>query len=545
MKHNGNITLVGASVIENLRLEQLADDKVGALDGTAWYNTSEKKVKVAVDGAVLALATGGNLDLVAAEVDAVEAAVGLNADGSLQAFTGTNYLNAAGTIRQGLTALDTQVKANADAAAAASDAASAAQSEIDAVEAAVGLGTNGSYAAPAGNYLAGSTLLQSLQALDTQVKANSDALPTKFDKAGGTITGDTTFQGNVTVETGKAISIADLPTQANHAVNKGYVDSKLAGLSWKAPVLAIRADHTAYASALVVGDRILNTTDDKVYTVTADGADGAAATFDAGTIANANDAFFVKESDSGYTFDEETSSWVQFTGTGQINAGNGMTKSGNTLNVVVGDGLTAGADLIDVVLDGATLTKSATGIKVADQGIDAAQLAAGVIGNGLQGAAGQAITVKSTNGIEVTAAGVGVKVKDAGGVLVAATGIELDFVALSAKYLDKDATSEQALAGPLALAGAPTADLHAATKLYVDELATKVAAGQFLYSGASAATSHTVTHNLGQQYPQVTVVDANDNVVIPQSIKFDTANQLTVTFASAVTCKVSVTAPKA
>lgn len=61
----------------------------------------------------------------------------------------------------------------------------------------------------------------------------------------------------------------------------------------------------------------------------------------------------------------------------------------------------------------------------------------------------------------------------------------------------------------------------------------------FLYSGASA-TSHAVVHNLNQKYCNVTVVDADDEVVIPQSITFDSASQLTVTFTSAVACKIVV-----
>jgi hypothetical protein len=62
----------------------------------------------------------------------------------------------------------------------------------------------------------------------------------------------------------------------------------------------------------------------------------------------------------------------------------------------------------------------------------------------------------------------------------------------------------------------------------------------FLYSGASA-TNHTVTHNLGQKYCNVTVVDtATDEVIIPQSITFNSANQLTVTLTSALAIKVVV-----
>ena len=60
-----------------------------------------------------------------------------------------------------------------------------------------------------------------------------------------------------------------------------------------------------------------------------------------------------------------------------------------------------------------------------------------------------------------------------------------------------------------------------------------------VYTGSSN-TSHTVTHNIGQKYCNVTVVDAGDEVVIPQSIVFDSANALTVTFTSAIACKVVV-----
>ncbi len=60
-----------------------------------------------------------------------------------------------------------------------------------------------------------------------------------------------------------------------------------------------------------------------------------------------------------------------------------------------------------------------------------------------------------------------------------------------------------------------------------------------LYDGASA-TTHVVTHGLGQKYCNVTVVDAGDEVVIPQSITFNSSTQLTVVFNSAIACKIVV-----
>jgi hypothetical protein len=61
---------------------------------------------------------------------------------------------------------------------------------------------------------------------------------------------------------------------------------------------------------------------------------------------------------------------------------------------------------------------------------------------------------------------------------------------------------------------------------------------------AVAATTWTVTHNLGQQYCNVTVVDSTtgnvDNVIIPQSIVFTNTSTLTVTFNTAIAGKVVV-----
>ena len=62
----------------------------------------------------------------------------------------------------------------------------------------------------------------------------------------------------------------------------------------------------------------------------------------------------------------------------------------------------------------------------------------------------------------------------------------------------------------------------------------------YLHDQASGATTWTVTHGLGQKYCNVTVIDSADEVVIPQSITFNSTTQLTVTFTSAITGKVVV-----
>jgi hypothetical protein len=84
-------------------------------------------------------------------------------------------------------------------------------------------------------------------------------------------------------------------------------------------------------------------------------------------------------------------------------------------------------------------------------------------------------------------------------------------------------------------------DLDTATKAVETSLTTKVNNMYYLYVGGTAGTTHTVTHALGQKYCNVTCIDAaTDEVIIPQSIVFDTASQLTVTLNSALDIKVVV-----
>ncbi len=72
------------------------------------------------------------------------------------------------------------------------------------------------------------------------------------------------------------------------------------------------------------------------------------------------------------------------------------------------------------------------------------------------------------------------------------------------------------------------------------DLVDQVDASYYLYTGSSA-TTHTVTHNTGTQYCNVMVIDSADNtLVIPQSITFNSANQLTVVFTVATAVKIAV-----
>ena len=74
--------------------------------------------------------------------------------------------------------------------------------------------------------------------------------------------------------------------------------------------------------------------------------------------------------------------------------------------------------------------------------------------------------------------------------------------------------------------------------------AQKAESIESLKSVFTDACAVVVTHNLGQQFTQVTVIDSTNQAIIPDSVTFDSANQLTVVFSSAINCNVVVSAPK-
>ena len=207
----------------------------------------------------------------------------------------------------------------------------------------------------------------------------------QFGKSGGRLVYDTTSSFFKFTTDGTTLSqarVATTPSNANDAASKSYVDSTINGLDVKESVhLATTAAGTLASSfangetidgvALATNDRILikdqaDASENGVYTVNASGAPTRATDFDADSEVTAGAFFFVEEGttngNNGFTLttnDDITVgttnlTFTQFSGSGQITAGTGMTKSGNTLNVVGGDGIVANAN--DLAIDLATNT---------------------------------------------------------------------------------------------------------------------------------------------------------------------------------------------
>jgi len=544
MRIIGNLTFAGLGQIQNLRVENLASDPGTPSVGQVWYNTVEGAYKGWDGTTVSTFATGGNTEVLVTEIDAIETAVGLSSTGIYTAPGSTNYLGATTTVVGAAVALDVALKSVSDAAVAAQGSADAAQTELDASQTAAGLNADGSFTAPTGtNYLGAATTLKTADVLlDAALKAVSDAAAAaqatadlKVAKSGDSMSGNLTFGG-----TGKVIGLA-APTAAGDATSKAYVDNLVNGLFWLNPVDA-RLDVAPLTAA--IGFRFLSSTDAKIYTAV------AADTFDAGVAAVSGQAVMVKADESGWT--TSGAAWVQFTGAGQITAGVGLSKNGNIIDVNLGAGIgqlptdevgidvstvgglfttvdgttvsTATAAQLAIKLDGVSLQTTSSGLSVKASGVTATELADSVAGPGLVGGAGTPLAVVAGTGISVTADDVG-----------------LDLTFADARYLNTDGDT---MTGLLVLSADPSAALGAATKQYVDAVNTRLTAGTFVYTGVTSSTTHTVIHGMNNQFNTVTVYDSADKVIIPESVTADGVNQLTVTFASAITCKVVVTGIK-
>ena len=214
---------------------------------------------------------------------------------------------------------------------------------------------------------------------------------------------------SVSVASQRLTDLAD-PQNPQDAATRGFVEATAQGLDVKDSVKATTTANgtlsTAFANGqsidgvtLATGDRILiknqtTASQNGIYNVNASGAPSR--TTDMGTGSNAAGAFvFVEQgtvnAENGFTCTSDTGSAVvgtnnltfaQFSGAGQIIAGDGLDKSGNTLSVDLkaNGGLVIESTEIAVKLDASSITGT---LAIGDGGTGATTASAALTALGL------------------------------------------------------------------------------------------------------------------------------------------------------------------
>jgi hypothetical protein len=354
------------------------------------------------------------------------------------------------------------------------------------------------------------------------------------------------------------ISVAT-PTADGHAATKGYVDAARSGLDVKQSVRAATTGPITIATGLENGDTVDGVTlatgnrvlvkdqstasENGIYVVNTSGAPTRATDFDDNAEVTGGAFTFVEEGtangDSGFVLTNNGAITVgttglvfaQFSGTGQITAGDGLTKTGNTLNAVgTADRITVNADSIDIASTYAGQNTITTLGTITTGTWDATTVAVTAGGTGVESFTDNGIVYgNGTNALDVTAAGTQYQVLQAGSGGVPGFG---------AVNLAQSA----AVTGQLPIAnGGTNASTEATAR-------TNLAAGGTQGAGVSTPsltrkvtkavgngvdTSFTLVHAFNTREVMIQVYDSsNYDTVIADTVRTD-ANTVTISFSVA------------
>jgi hypothetical protein len=361
----------------------------------------------------------------------------------------------------------------------------------------------------------------------------------------------------------KITGLAD-PTNAQDAATKAYVDAARSGLDVKASVRAATTTAVLLASGLengdtldgvtlATGDRVLvknqaTASENGIYVVQSSGAAVRATDFD-GTGEVSGGAFtFVEEgtdnADSGWvvtsngsiTVGTDAIVWSQFSGAGQITAGDGLTKTGNTINAVgTADRITVNADSIDIA-SGYVGQNTITTLGTITTGTwDATTVAVTAGGTGVETFTDNGIVYgNGTGALDVTAAGTQYEVLQAGSSGVPQFGaLNLGQAAAITGLLpvtNGGTGSSTAGNARASLVGDITVGSGVTTPTLARTCAKTI--------GDGTATQYTIVHNFNTRDLVVQVIDiatGSDTQydTVFADVKRDSVNQVIVTFASA------------
>ncbi len=279
-------------------------------------------------------------------------------------------------------------------------------------------------------------------ATDTlQVKAGGitdTELSATYIKADGSVA----FSGNQSMGSQRLTNVA-APVNPNDVVRLADLNNLQVNLTWKDPVNYIvhyvKSTAGAPTGTALNGEMCLNTNENKIYTYNSGWGSGSSlvsedrfifAITGSDTSSNSgtytadnkiyeyngssvddtdpgnNWAAFVEQAsyespaDSAWTYNNDDTIWVRFTGGGQIVAGDGLSKTGNTLNVLV---------------DNASIQITTDTLSVKPDGVNKTHINADIAGDGLVQATGGELDVNVddstieivTDALQVKNAGIG------------------------------------------------------------------------------------------------------------------------------------------
>ena len=537
MRIIGDIVLAGFGQIKNARVDNISTDPASPSVGQVWYNTADGVYRGYNGVEVITFATGGNTQVIL-DALAAETAARIAADSQL-----STDLAAETAARQAADTAESTARAAADTtltndlAAEVTARTAADTAEATARDAADTQLRTDFDAADKAAAAALATEVSDRQAGDAALDTRLVAVEGSYINKDGSVA----FTGDQSMGSHKLTAVAN-PVDNGDAANKAYVDSRIANLGAAFEYVGGVAGGASTGAALDV-TTLSKTTAGSYYKVTAAGflkygEEGAAVYVNLtdGIVFNTTAGFDVIDNSNSQV--AGTTNFVEVTG----NSDTGFT-------VDLDDTFKGRVDTLETGLSAETAARTAADTQLATNlaaETTARQAADTAINTALTAettARTAADTQLSTDlAAEVTA-------RQAADTALAADIASVGDVAeaLSVNVVGATAEGAYASGNPFTHANFDGATTIIAALLAINEELraqnTRVLGGHFVYTAASAATSHTVTHNLGQKYCQVLVVDSNDKVVIPDSITFNTANELVVEFISAMTCKVVVTAP--
>jgi len=375
---------------------------------------------------------------------------------------------------------------------------------------------------------------------------------TKLDNATSTNTNST-----VALRDGSGRLQVSTPASDLDAANKAYVDAARTGLDVKASVRAATTAALTLSSdlengdtldgiTLATGDRVLvknqgTGAENGIYIVAASGAPSRATDADSNTEMTPGMFTFVEEgttnADSGWVMTNDGAitvgttalTFALFSVAGTIFAGDGLSKSGDVLNVNVAGtgGIEISSDDLQIEIDPGVsgLATSATGLA----------LQSTIGGAGLTFTTG-VLAVGSGDGITINADDVALA-STAGG-----TGLTFTSGVLSVDVVNLTSGTGNGVTGALPIAnGGTNATTEAAAR---DNLAATSASGLTTTTpttariasdtiGDGSATSYVITHNLGTRDVVIQIYDASSyDTIIADTIRTSTSTA-TITFSTA------------